>query len=119
MLLVPALAGCRKSGENREVPVGEGEPVVGEEANPYGVPGPTDYQPVPAGPETAGEGLPPSGGRAVEDNPKTPVAIAIPGKPGFVFNPYTNHPVDVRGIPSKTLVRDPQDPDKSHKFRVP
>ena len=43
----------------------------------------------------------------------------IPGKEGFVFNPYTNNPVDVRGIPSGTLVRDPQDPNKDHKFRVP
>lgn len=46
-------------------------------------------------------------------------AIPIPGKEGFVFNPFTNNPVDVRGIPSGTLVRDPQDPNKAHKFRVP
>lgn len=48
-----------------------------------------------------------------------PYATKIPGKEGFVFNPFTNNPVDVRGIPSGTLVRDPQDPDESHKFRVP
>ena len=46
-------------------------------------------------------------------------ATLIPGKEGFVFNPFTNNPVDVRGIPSGTLVRDPQDPNKDHKFRVP
>lgn len=46
-------------------------------------------------------------------------AILIPGKEGFVFNPFTNNPVDVRGIPSGTLVRDPQDPNTEHKFRVP
>jgi hypothetical protein len=46
-------------------------------------------------------------------------AIPIPGKEGFVFNPFTNNPVDVRGIPSGTLVRDPQDPNETHKFRVP
>ena len=46
-------------------------------------------------------------------------AIPIPGKAGFVFNPFTNNPVDVGGIPSGTLVRDPQDPNPDHKFRVP
>ena len=46
------------------------------------------------------------------------VAVPVPGKPGFVFNPFTNAPVDVRGIPPGTLVRDPNDvPD--HHFRVP
>ena len=48
-----------------------------------------------------------------------PQGIKIPGKDGFVFNPYNNNPVDVRGIPPGTLVRDPQDPDPDHKFRVP
>jgi len=57
---------------------------------------------------------PPSGGKT--DFPK---GIKIPGKEGFVFNPYNNNPVDVRGIPPGTLVRDPQDPDPDHKFRVP
>lgn len=47
------------------------------------------------------------------------VAVPIPGKEGFVFNPFTNDPVDVRAIPSLTLVRDPNDPDPEHKFRVP
>ena len=49
-----------------------------------------------------------------------PRAIPIPGKEGYVFNPHTNNPVDVRGIPSGTLVEDPQDPNGSkHRFRVP
>ena len=48
-----------------------------------------------------------------------PQGIQIPGKDGFVFNPYNNNPVDVRGIPPGTLVRDPQDPNPDHKFRVP
>ena len=47
------------------------------------------------------------------------VAVPIPGKAGFVFNPFTNDPVDVRAIPPGTLVRDPNDPDPEHKFRVP
>ena len=46
-------------------------------------------------------------------------AVAIPGKQGFVFNPFTNDPVDVRSIPSGTLVIDPHDPKSEHKFRVP
>lgn len=48
-----------------------------------------------------------------------PYASKVPGKQGFVFNPYTKNQVDVRGIPSGTLVRDPYDNDKTHKFRVP
>lgn len=46
-------------------------------------------------------------------------AMAIPGKPGYVFNPWTNKSVDVRGIPSGTLIRDPNDGNPDHKFRVP
>lgn len=52
------------------------------------------------------------------DKPKYPKATAIPGKAGHVFNPYTNDPVDVRGIPSGSLVTDPNDAE-SRKFRVP
>ena len=47
-------------------------------------------------------------------------ARKIPGKAGYVFNPWTMEPVDVRGIPSGSLVQDPNDPNKSiHRFRVP
>lgn len=54
------------------------------------------------------------------NKPGYPRAIPIPGKDGYVFNPYTNNPVDVRGIPSGTLVKDPQDPEGSKNFfRVP
>jgi hypothetical protein len=51
-----------------------------------------------------------------EATPKPPVeekrneyAIAnkVPGKDGFVFSPYNNKIVDVRDIPSGTLVQDP------------
>ncbi len=50
---------------------------------------------------------------------KYPTAAAVPGKPGFVFNPYTHNIVDVKGIGSGRLCRDPEDPDPNHKFRVP
>lgn len=48
-----------------------------------------------------------------------PVAIPIPGKPGYVFNPYNNNPVYVEGIPSGKTVLDPADPNQDHKFKVP
>lgn len=49
-----------------------------------------------------------------------PVAAAVPGKPGFVFSPFNNKVLDVRGIPSGTLVHDTHFPasEKKH-FRVP
>ena len=48
-----------------------------------------------------------------------PTASSVPGKPGFVLNPYTGNQVDARGVPSRSLIRDPNDPDATHKFRVP
>ncbi len=48
-----------------------------------------------------------------------PTAVKIPGKPGFVYNPFNKNEVDVDGIPPGTKVRDPFDPDQSHIFRVP
>lgn len=50
------------------------------------------------------------------ETPKLPVeqkreeyksANKVPGKEGFVFSPYNNKVVDVRDIPSGTLVQDP------------
>jgi hypothetical protein len=47
-------------------------------------------------------------------------ANPVPGKPGFVFSPYNNELVDVRDIPSGTLVQDPTYPAAEKKyFRVP
>ncbi|WP_156817094.1 hypothetical protein [Rubritalea marina] len=48
-----------------------------------------------------------------------PYATKVPNRPGFVFNPYTQNQVDVRGIPSGTLVLDPNDNNTANKFRVP
>jgi hypothetical protein len=49
-----------------------------------------------------------------------PVAKPVPGKPGFVFSPYNNRLVDVRGLPSGTLVKDPSMPaGEGGTFRVP
>jgi len=59
-----------------------------------------------------------SGRTVAEANPGTyPVADPVPGKPGFVFSPDTNQPIDVRGLPSGTLIMDPSSPRT--QFRVP
>jgi hypothetical protein len=48
------------------------------------------------------------------------VANKVPSKEGFVFSPYNNKVVDVRDIPSGTLVQDPTYPASEKKyFRVP
>ncbi|MGJ8697751.1 MAG: hypothetical protein ACSHYF_15645 [Verrucomicrobiaceae bacterium] len=47
------------------------------------------------------------------------VAKAIPGKPGYVTNPFTGGEVDCRGIPAGSLVLDPKDRNPEHKFRIP
>ena len=47
-------------------------------------------------------------------------ATPVPGKEGFVFSPFNNKLVDVRDIPSGTLVQDPTYPAAEKKyFRVP
>ena len=59
-------------------------------------------------------------------------AVAVPGRPGWVYNPYTNRPIDVRGVESGRLIYDERDPDNRNedgsllpvaempnKFRVP
>lgn len=48
------------------------------------------------------------------------VATPVPGSPGMVFSPYNNKVVDVKGLPSGTLVADPHYPVEEKKFfRVP
>ena len=47
-------------------------------------------------------------------------ANKVPGKEGFVFSPFNNKVIDVRDIPSGTLVQDPTFPASEKKyFRVP
>ena len=48
-----------------------------------------------------------------------PFGVVLPGKPGYILNPYTNSIVDVRGLRAGTLVRDPRDPVRNRTFRVP
>ena len=62
-------------------------------------------------------GLPP---KTVTGKKNYPTAAAVPGRPGFVYNPYTHTMVNVTGIRSGQLCADPEDPDAAnHKFRVP
>ena len=79
-------------------------------------------------PDTAGGATggttttPAGGGEAKPEEPKRDFAFAnkVPGKEGFVFSPYNNKVVDVRDIPSGTLVQDPTYPAAEKKyFRVP
>lgn len=57
---------------------------------------------------------------AVTKKPEYSFASKVPGKEGFVFSPYNNKVVDVRDIPSGTLVQDPTYPAAEKKyFRVP
>lgn len=48
-----------------------------------------------------------------------PFGVVLPGRPGYILNPYTNTIVDVRGLRVGTLVRDPRDPVRNRAFRVP
>jgi hypothetical protein len=45
-----------------------------------------------------------------------PVASPVPGKPGFVFSPFTNRIIDVKGILPGTAV---MDPESNRIFRLP
>ena len=58
--------------------------------------------------------------KPVEKRGEYAFANPVPGKEGFVFSPYNNKLVDVRDIPSGTLVQDPTYPASEKKyFRVP
>ena len=59
-------------------------------------------------------------------------ALPVPGRQGWVLNPFTNRPVDVRGVESGRLIYDERDPENRYedgtlkpvaempnKFRVP
>lgn len=53
---------------------------------------------------------------------RTEIAVAskVPGRDGYVFSPFNNKLIDVRNIPSGTLVADPTYPESAKKhFRVP
>lgn len=71
-------------------------------------------------PEDMRDPVPPPTPNNTTNKPSTSVARPVPGKPGFVFSPYNNKIIDVKGIPSGTLVADPTYPASDKKyFRVP
>ena len=43
-------------------------------------------------------------------------ATPVPGRPGFVLSPYNGKMIDVKGIPSGTLVADPAYPASEKKY---
>lgn len=58
--------------------------------------------------------------KTIEKKPSYVFATPVPGKLGFVYSPYNKKLVDVRDIPSGTLVQDPTYPEAEKKFfRVP
>lgn len=64
----------------------------------------------------------PGGGETKPAPKKEEVEVArpVPGKPGFVFSPFNNKIIDVKGFPPGTLVADPTYPASEKKrFRVP
>jgi hypothetical protein len=73
-------------------------------------------------PENPGQTTPPAEGPKPAEPKRSDYQFAnkVPGKDGFVFSPYNNKVVDVRDIPSGTLVQDPTYPASEKKyFRVP
>jgi hypothetical protein len=57
---------------------------------------------------------------AEEKRAEIAVASKVPGRDGYVFSPFNNKLIDVRNIPSGTLVADPTYPESAKKhFRVP
>lgn len=83
---------------------------------------PPDAEPAPAPdlkpkPEREPEPVPPV---AKPPSGPRPVAIPVPGKDGFVFSPYNNKVIDVKGFAPGALVADPTYPMSERKFfRVP
>lgn len=82
----------------------------------------TNTTPGTEGGDNIGGGSAISDPKPKEEPKKTDYAFAskVPGKEGFVFSPYNNKVVDVRDIPSGTLVADPTYSASEKKyFRVP
>ena len=119
VMLIMAPTGCRKGDEDPQPRGDPSRPVAGNGTNPYGAPDLKGYVPVQPGRQAPGGELPPGNRPAQEGKRDYPVAVRVPGKRGFVFNPYTNGLVDVRGISPGTLVKDPEDPEPTHMFRLP
>ena len=53
-----------------------------------------------------------------EAGSEIPYAIPVPGRPGYVYSPYTNAPVNVRGVPAGTVITDPNSTNRNQSFRI-
>lgn len=81
---------------------------------------PTDKPAASSTSSTTGSTSPSEKPATTVKKPEYSYASKVPGKEGFVFSPYNNKVVDVRDIPSGTLVQDPTYPAAEKKyFRVP
>lgn len=55
-----------------------------------------------------------------QESSSIPVARKVPGREGFVFSPYNNKLIDVKGFPKGSKVRDPHYAASENKFfKVP
>ena len=117
MLLLLAPLGCRKAEEDPDQRGGQQEADGGGAPSPYSQVNPAESRQREPSKRPRAEGRTPDGRAVLKKGFK--VGRPVPGKAGFVFNPWTNNVVDVRGLPPGTLVRDPVDSDQTHKFRVP
>ncbi|MEP4078185.1 hypothetical protein [Haloferula sp.] len=71
-------------------------------------------------PEAETTSPPPAPAPKPEEVKGIPVAKKVPGREGFVFSPYNNKLIDVKGFPKNSKVRDPHYPASANKFfRVP
>ncbi len=94
-----------------------------EEARRNGETASPDGETAKVEPTTPAGGDKPAGGGdkpASQEKKEIPVARPVPGKPGFVFSPFNNKVIDVKGFPPGSLVADPTyaTSEKKH-FRVP
>ena len=105
-----------------------GQPGGGEQAKPE--PGTLDALQAERENEGAGENrnpvpepretTPPPPRPPRQEATSIPVARSVPGRKGFVFSPYNNKLIDVKGFPSGTQVRDPHYSESENKFfKVP
>ena len=103
--------------EQQQLNASRGLDAQGKPLNPTGI---NSGALTPSGTNTAGAPTLDTPPPVTAGKKNYPTASAVPGRPGFVYNPYTHTMVNVTGIRSGQLCADPEDPDAAtHKFRVP
>jgi hypothetical protein len=132
-LLIPMTAFLFVSCDKKQQPVAESLPTAERK-----IPSPTRIEPV-ANKEPAPKQEAPTPPETPRSQPKEtadathqltltpsanrqghPVAVPMEGKSGYVISPYNGLAIDVRDMPSGTLVQDPGFPaEEKRYFRVP